>query len=161
MSDVKSVPGGYHTVTPHMVVRDVKKAMAFYQSAFGAEPGEIHYTPDGKTVIHAQIQIGDSRVMLAEESPHWGNLSPLTLGNTPISLHIYAKDCDATFNQAVAAGATVKMPPADMFWGDRYAQVTDPFGHRWSIATHLKDMTPEEMAKGAQEAFAKMAEKCG
>jgi uncharacterized glyoxalase superfamily protein PhnB len=156
MGTSKVVPAGYSSVTPHMIVRDVNKALAFYQSVFGAETEEIHYMPDGKTVMHAKMRIGDSRLLLAEESPQWGSLSPLTLGNSPIGLHIYVKDVDATFNVAVKAGAKPAMPPADMFWGDRFGKVIDPFGHHWSIATHLRDMTPEEIARAGQEFFAKM-----
>jgi PhnB protein len=157
MSSVKPIPDGFTTVTPHLVARDVVKAIAFYEKAFGAERGGIMFMPDGKTVMHAQIRIGNSNLMMAEESAQYGSLSPLTLGNSPVVLHLYVKDVDATFKQAVAAGATVKMPPIDMFWGDRYAQVVDPFGHKWSIATHTKDLTPEQMGKAAEEAMAQMA----
>ena len=107
-------------------------------------------------VIHAKIRIGDSRILMAAGTPV-GTLSPLTLGNSPIGLHLYVKDVDATFQQAVAAGAKPAMPPADMFWGDRYSKVIDPLGHHWSIATRIKDMTAEEMHKAGQEFFANMA----
>jgi PhnB protein len=152
-----SCTGSFHAVTPHIVVRDVVKAIAFYEAAFGAENVHVMFMPDGKTVMHAQIQIGSSPVMLAEECPEWGSMSPLSLGKTPVTLHLYVKDADATFAKAVKAGATPTMPPADMFWGDRYGKVTDPFGHAWSIATHTKDLTPQEMERGAREAFAQMA----
>jgi uncharacterized glyoxalase superfamily protein PhnB len=155
----KAIPEGFNSVTPHIVVRDVAKALAFYKAAFGAESGAIHYMPDGKTVMHAEMRLGNSTVMMAEENPQWGSKSPLSLGGTPVTLHYYVKDVDACFSQATKVGATAAMPPADMFWGDRYAQVVDPFGHRWSIATHMKDLTPEEMAKAAQEAMAKMGGK--
>lgn len=157
MTGSRIVPAGYNSVTPHMIIRDVQKALAYYQSAFGAETEEVHYMPDGKTVMHAKMRIGDSRVLMAEENPQYGCLSPLSLGNSPIGLHVYVKDVDATFNQAIAAGAKSAMPPADMFWGDRYCKVIDPFGHHWSIATRLKDMTEEEITKAGQEFFAKMA----
>jgi uncharacterized glyoxalase superfamily protein PhnB len=159
MSSVKAIPDGFQTVTPHIVVRDVAKAIAFYQAAFGAEQCHVMYMPDGKTVMHAEIRIGNSPVMMAEECPQWGSASPLALGNSPVTLHLYVKDVDTMFKQAVAAGAKPTMPPMDMFWGDRYSKVTDPYGHHWGIATHTKDLTPEEMAKGAQEAFAQMAAK--
>jgi uncharacterized glyoxalase superfamily protein PhnB len=159
MSSVKPIPDGFHTVSPHIIVRDVPKAIAFYKAAFGAEQEVVHTMPDGKTVMHAQIRIGDSTILMAEEAPQWGCKSPLMLGGTPISLHISVKDADAAFDRAVKAGATVAMPLADMFWGDRYGKVTDPFGHHWSIATHIKDLTEAEVARGAQEAFAKMS--CG
>jgi uncharacterized glyoxalase superfamily protein PhnB len=158
MSSVKPIPDGFHAITPHIVVRDVEKAIAFYETAFGAEKICVMHMPDGKTVMHAEIRIGNSPVMMAEESPDGGSVSPLSLGGkNSVTLHIYVKDADATFNRAVAAGATPKMPPTDMFWGDRYGQVIDPFGHRWSIATHVKDLTPEQMGCAAQEAFAQMA----
>jgi PhnB protein len=156
MTSAKFIPDGYRTISPHLIVRDVRKAIAFCKAAFGAEQTALHLMPDG-TAMHASIQIGDSAVLFAEESPAWKNLSPLTLGNSPVSLHMYVKDVDATFKQAVAAGATATMPPADMFWGDRYAKVVDPFGHHWSIATHQKDLTEAEIGKAAQEFFAKMA----
>jgi uncharacterized glyoxalase superfamily protein PhnB len=154
----KPVPDGFHTLCPHIIVRDVAKAIAFYKAAFGAEEVAVHYMPDGKTVMHAQIRIGDSPVLMAEESEKWGCKSPLMLGATPVSLHLYVKDADAAFDRAVKAGATAAMPLADMFWGDRYGKVIDPFGHHWSIATHQKDMTPEETSRAAQEFFARMAQ---
>ena len=157
MSTVKPIPDGFHTLSPHIVVRDVAKAIAFYQAAFGAEKVHVHYMPDGKTVMHAQIRIGDSPVLIAEECEQWGSKSPLLLGATPVKLHLYVKDADAVFDRAVNAGATVTMPMADMFWGDRYGMVVDPFGHQWSIATHTKDMTPDEMARAAQDAMVRMA----
>ncbi len=115
--------------------------------------------PKGK-LMHGEIKIGNSFVFLADEFPEMGCRSPLALGGTPVTIHLYVEDADAVFNQAVAAGAQVRMPPRDMFWGDRYGQVTDPFGHVWSIATHLEDVPPEEMAKRAQAAFANSAEAC-
>jgi uncharacterized glyoxalase superfamily protein PhnB len=156
---VKPIPDGFTAVTPHIIVRDVPKAIAFYQAAFGAETKRLHHGPDGKSIMHAEIRIGSAPVMMAEENPQWGSKSPLLLGGTPVTLHLYVKDVDGTFNQATKAGATAAMPPMDMFWGDRYAQVVDPFGHRWSIAAHIKDLTDAEMAKAAQEAFAKMGSK--
>jgi uncharacterized glyoxalase superfamily protein PhnB len=159
MSNVKPIPDGYTSITPHIVVRDVVKAIAFYQNAFGAEQVCVHYMPDGKTVMHAEIKIGNAHVLMAAENPQWDCNSPLNLDNkSPVSLHLYVKDVDAAFAQAVKAGATGAMPPVDMFWGDRFSKVVDPFGHRWTIATHVADLSPEEVAKAGQEFFAKMAQ---
>lgn len=157
MSTAKPVPDGFHTLCPHIIVRDVTKAIAFYKAAFGAEQVNVHYMPDGNTVMHAQIRIGDSPILMAEENEQWGTKSPLLFGASPVSLHLYVKDADALFNRAVKAGATVAMPIADMFWGDRYGKVVDPFGHHWSIATHIEDLTEEQMVQGAKEMFARMA----
>ena len=154
---VKPTPDGYNTVSPHLVVRDVVKAIAFLKAAFGAEQVALHYMPHGKTVMHARVMIGNSSVLLAEESPAWGTASPLTIGKTAVCMHVFVKDVDATFNTAVHAGAKPAMPPMDMFWGDRFSKVVDPFGHQWSIATHLKDMSDEEIAKAGQEFMAKMS----
>jgi PhnB protein len=141
---VNPIPEGYRSVTPHLVVRDAEKAVEFYKSAFGAEELFRMPGPDGK-LMHAELKIGDSIVMLADEFPEWGSNSPLAIGGSPVTLHLYVEDCDAAFNRAIETGATVKMAPNDAFWGDRYAQVVDPFGHIWSVATHVKDVTPEEM----------------
>jgi uncharacterized glyoxalase superfamily protein PhnB len=146
MSAVKPVPDGYHTVTPHLVVRDAAAAIAFYAKAFGAE--ELFRMPGpGGVVLHAEVRIGDSTVMLGEEAPERGASSPKTIGGSPVSLLIYLKDVDASFARAAQAGCTVEMPPTDMFWGDRYGKLHDPFGHRWALATHTEDLSPEEMAK--------------
>ena len=155
MSDVNNGrPEGYHSVTPHMVVKDAAAAIAFYEKVFGAKEVLRMPSPDGAVIVHAEIEIGDSRIMMADEMPDWGALSPLSLGGTPVSLHLYVADVDALYEAALAAGATGKMPPADMFWGDRYAQVTDPFGHSWSFAKHLRDPSMEEMMEGMKEAMA-------
>jgi len=146
MSTVKHIPDGYHTITPHLAVRDAAKALGFYAEAFGAE--EMFRMPGpGGIVMHAEVKIGDSIVMLGEESPEMGTLSPKSMGGSPVSLLIYVKDVDASFARAGKAGCTVKMPPTDMFWGDRYGKVEDPFGHQWALATHKEDLSPEEMAK--------------
>jgi uncharacterized glyoxalase superfamily protein PhnB len=139
----------FRSVTPHIVVRDAPTAIDFYKRAFGAVERFRMPSPDGKHVMHAEIMIGDTVVMMAEESPGNPCKSPLSLGGTPVSLHLYVPNADAVFSQAVAAGATGTMPPQDMFWGDRFGQVTDPFGHKWSIATHMRDPSPAEMAAGA------------
>ena len=149
------VPPGFNTVSAHLMVRGATEAIEFYKKAFGAEVKGVMPGPGGK-VMHAEIRIGDSTVMLNDEFPEMGAKSPATIGGSPVTLHIYTPDCDALWNRAVAAGATVTMPLADMFWGDRYGTLTDPFGHRWSIATHKEDFTPEEMGKRAAEAMKNM-----
>jgi PhnB protein len=154
---VSPIPPGYHTLTPHIIVSDAKKAADFYQKAFGAEVRGMAQAPDG-VIIHAEVKIGDSIMMFNEEVPHMGVLSPnTTKASTCVTLHMYVKDADKTFADAVAAGAKVIMPLEDQFWGDRYGTVEDPFGHRWSIATHIKDMSPEEMKGAMDEAIAKMS----
>lgn len=150
MSKAKSLPDGMGTVTPHLVCKDAGKAIEFYKNAFGAQERFRLNTPDGKKVLHASIVIGDSMVMLADEFPDWGSVGPETLKGTPVVLHLNVKDADAAFDQAVRAGATVTMPLEDMFWGDRYGQVRDPFGHSWSIATHIRDVSLEEMEQAAK-----------
>jgi PhnB protein len=156
MSKVKAVPDGFHTLTPHLTVRNAKEALDFYKKAFGAEIGQVAYMPDGK-IMHASLRIGDSQLMLNEEMPEYGVLSPLSAGgNSPVTIHIYTENVDQAFNRAVSAGGQVKMPLMDQFWGDRYGVITDPYGHKWSIAAHVKDMSPEEMEQGMKEAMAKM-----
>ena len=140
---VKPVPDGYRTVTPHLIVKGAAQAIEFYKKAFGAE--ELARMPGPKgSVMHAEIQIGDSRIMLNDEFPDYGKMGPASIGGTPITIHLYVNDVDALFDRAVTAGATARMPVADMFWGDRYGQLEDPFGHHWSIATHKEDVSPEE-----------------
>jgi len=151
MANVKPIPEGNHTVTPALVVKNGKKAIEFYKTAFGAKELGIMLGPDGQSVMHAELQIGDSKIYLGDESPDFGALSPQTLGGSPVSLNIYTEDCDAMFSRALAAGATVKMPLDDMFWGDRYGKLTDPFGHVWGIATHKEDVSPEEMDRRGKE----------
>ena len=152
---VKAVPEGFHTLTPHLTVRDADKALEFYKNALGAEVLNVARMPDGK-VLHAMLRIGDSMLMLNDEFPEMGGLSPLSTGGTGVTIHIYSEDVDAAFNRAVGAGAQVKMPLMDQFWGDRYGIVADPFGHQWSIATHTKDLSPEELQRAQDEAMAKM-----
>ena len=148
---VKPIPEGMHSVTPHIVCADALAAIEFYKKAFGAvEAGKL-LAPNGK-LIHGMIRIGDSPVMLAEETPEWGAIGPNTLKGTPVTLHLYVENADAAFERAVAAGATAVMPVADMFWGDRYGVLKDPFGHSWSIAHHVRDMSPEEMQAAATKA---------
>jgi len=159
MANVNPIPPGYHTVTPALVVRSGKQALDFYTKAFGAKVLGAMYMPDGQKLMHAEIQIGDSRIMLGEESQDMGAVSPQTLGGTPVALNIYVEDCDALFNRAVSAGATPKMPPTDMFWGDRYGKVVDPFGHGWGILTHREDVSEADMGRRAQEWMSTMAKK--
>jgi len=150
---VKAVPEGCHTVTPHLIVKGGAKALDFYRKAFGAE--EVFRMPGpGGGIMHAEIQIGDSRIFLADEFPDMGCLSPATLKGSPVTIHLYVEDVDAAFKKATQAGAEPVMPPADMFWGDRYGKVKDPFGHHWSIATHKEDVAPQECERRAASAFA-------
>jgi PhnB protein len=154
---VTPIPKGFHTLTPHIVVSDAKAAADFYHRAFGAEVMGLSVGPDGK-VMHAQVRIGDSILMFADEYPEWNSLAPSTTkADTCVRLHLYVEDVDKVFNSAVQAGAQVVMPVMTQFWGDRYGQVLDPFGHRWSIATHVKDLTQEEMRVAAEQAMAKMS----
>ena len=152
---VQAIPKGYHTITPYMTVRDAARAIEFYKQAFGAKEKGVMKGPDGK-VMHAELVIGDSIIMLADEFPEFGSLSPQSTGGSGTGLHIYIEDVDSAFDRAVKAGATVEMPVADMFWGDRYGKLRDPFGHKWSIGTHKADLSMEEMKKGMDEAMAKM-----
>lgn len=148
---VNPIPPGMHSITPHLVCAGAAEAIEFYKKAFGANEGGRLAGPDGR-LMHAHLTIGDSALMLVDEMPEWKCLGPNALGGSPVTIHLYVKDADAVFAQAVAAGAQPTMPVADMFWGDRYGQVTDPFGHKWSIATHVRDLTPDEIAKGARDA---------
>lgn len=143
---VRAIPEGYHTVTPYLIVQGAAEAIGFYAEALGAV--ERYRMPGpGGSVMHAEMQIGDSVVMLSDENPQVGAVSPQALGGTPASLLIYTEDVDAAFARAVDAGATATMPPTDMFWGDRYGRLRDPFGHDWALATHIEDVGPEEMAR--------------
>jgi len=152
---VQAIPTGFHTLTPHLTVRDADKALEFYKKALGAEILGVARMPDGR-VIHAALRIGDSMLMLNEEMPEFGGLSPLSVGGTGVTIHIYTENVDEAFIRAVSAGAQVKMPLMDQFWGDRYGLVQDPFGHKWSLATHVKELSPEEMQHAQDEAMAKM-----
>jgi PhnB protein len=150
---IKPVPDGYHTLTPHLVVKGAGQAIKFYKKAFGAEEISRVPGPDGKSLMHAELKIGDSRLFLVDEFPEMGCRGPLGIGGTPVTIHMYVEDVDAVFNKAVAAGAQVRMPLEDMFWGDRYGKVADPFGHEWSLATHKEDLTQKETLKRAQAAL--------
>ncbi len=151
----KAVPDGFHTLTPHLTVRDAQRAIEFYQKAFGAEVRGISHGPGGK-IIHASLRIGDSILMLNDEFPDWGTLSPLSTGGSGVTIHVYLENVDAAYERAVSAGATAKMPPMDAFWGDRYGQVMDPFGHKWALATHVRDLSADEVRKAQEAAFANM-----
>jgi PhnB protein len=151
---VNPIPEGMHTVTPHLVCAGAGAAIDFYKKAFGATETSRMPGPGGK-LMHASIRIGDSAVMLVDEMPEWGSLGPKALKGSPVVIHLYVGDVDAFTARAVAAGAKVTMPVADMFWGDRYGQLEDPFGHRWSVATHVRDVSPADM----QQAMQKMSQK--
>jgi uncharacterized glyoxalase superfamily protein PhnB len=148
---VLPIPEGHHAITPHLIVDGAADAITFYEKAFGAKEVARMPGPKGK-LMHAEILIGDSHVFLADEAPDWGAIGPRN-GTSPVTIHLYVKDVDATFAQAVAAGAKAAMPLMDMFWGDRYGKVVDPFGHHWSIATHKQDLTHEQMMEGMKIAM--------
>ena len=142
--NIKPIPEGMHTVTPHLVCAGAADAIEFYKKAFNAVDMARIPQPDGK-IMHASIRIGDSVVMLVDEFPDWGMRGPKSLGGSPVTIHLYVEDVDAFAERAVGAGATITMPIADMLWGDRYGQLEDPFGHRWSVATHVRDVSPDEI----------------
>jgi PhnB protein len=143
---VQPIPVGYHSVTPYLMVRDAASALAFYRNAFGAQEVMRFDDPNGR-IAHAEVKIGDSHVMLADEVPDQGMVGPQTLGGAGVSLMLYVDDVDATFAQAIAAGATVRRPVADQFYGDRVGTLADPFGHVWSIGTHREDVSVEDMQR--------------
>jgi PhnB protein len=150
---VKRVPEGHHTVCPHLTVRDGAKMIEFYTRALGAKEIRSSLAPDGKTLLHAELQIGDSRVFLNDEFPEMDMVCPLERRGTSVVIHLYVEDVDSLYKQAVDAGAKVVMPLADQFWGDRYGVVEDPSGHRWSMASHIEDRTQDQMEKAAAEMF--------
>ena len=154
-AQVKKIPAGYHSVTPYLVVGDAARAIDFYKRAFGANELVRMGAPGGK-IGHAELKIGDSMIMLSDEL--MGNRSPQTLGGSPVSIFLYVEDVDSVFNQAVNAGAKSDASPTDMFWGDRFGRLTDPFGHIWAIATHIEDVAPEEMKKRAKAAMSQMTQ---
>ncbi|HEY9227178.1 MAG TPA: VOC family protein [Gemmatimonadaceae bacterium] len=144
------VPEDFHTITPQLTVKGVADAIAWYTKALGAHELLRNTAPDGVSIMHAELLLGDSRFFVVDEFPE-SAMSPATLGGSPITLHLYVNDVDALFDRAVAAGATVLMPVADQFWGDRYGIVTDPFGHRWSIASRIEDLSPKALQNRAAE----------
>lgn len=154
---IKHVPDGYHTLTPALVFKDARKAIAFYKRAFGAEEKLLLPAPEGR-VMHAELSIGDSRFMLGEENPAFPqHLSAESLRGSPVSLNLYVPDAEAAFKKAVAAGAKGLQAPLDAFWGDRYAKVEDPFGYTWGLLTHVKDVSPDEMKRGALDFMTQFA----
>jgi len=152
---VKPIPEGYHTATPYLAVDDAAEALEYYKKAFGAKERGRMEAPDGK-IGHAEIQIGDSLVMLSDPFPQATTRTPKELGGTTASVFLYVEDVDAFVQKAIDAGATVTMEVADQFWGDRFGTITDPFGHSWSVATHIEDVPPEEMEERAKAAMAAM-----
>ena len=153
MSKVKAIPDGMTAVTPHIVVAGAAKAIDWYKKAFGATE-EVRMPDPAGRVMHACIRINGAAIFLVDEMPEWGSVGPQSLKSSPVTIHLMVQDVDAVFNQAVKAGATVTMPVADQFWGDRYGVLRDPFGHSWSVATHIRDVTPAEI----QAAMKKMME---
>lgn len=150
MTTVQAIPAGMHTITPHLVCAGAADAIEFYKQAFNAIELSRLADPTGK-LMNAMIRIGDSTLMLNDEYLDWGVRGPKTIGGSPVTIHLYVADVDTAYAQAVAAGATVKMPISDMFWGDRYGVLTDPFGHSWSLATHIRDLSPEQIIEGMQQ----------
>ncbi len=143
---INPIPAGYHSVTPYLIIKGAARALDFYQRAFGAT--ELMRIPGpGDAVMHAEILLGDSHIMLADECPQMNALSPQTLGGSAVLLHLYVPDADAMFAQAIAAGATVEQPMENKFYGDRSGSVLDPFGHRWTLSTHVEDVSPEEIGR--------------
>ena len=153
---VKAIPHGYHTVAPYLAVDGAEQAIEFYKRAFGARERTRMQSPDGK-IAHAELEIGDSVVMLSDPFPQFATKPPTELGGTSASVMMYVEDVDAVVKQAVDAGASLEREVEDQFWGDRFGAVIDPFGHVWSLATHVEDVPPEEMAKRAQAAIAAMS----
>jgi len=160
MAEAKKIPEGFRTVTPHITVKNASSAIEFYKKAFGAEEICRMPGPDGSGVMYAELTIGDSRIMLNDEWPGCSVASPQTLNGTAAVIHLYVEDVDAAYKRAVDAGGEAIMPVADLFWGDRYGMLKDPFGHCWSIATHTEDLTPEQIGERAAKWFAEMGDKC-
>jgi len=150
MSKVKPIPDGMHSVTPHLICAGAADAIEFYKKAFNAEEEGRLPGPQGR-LMHAMIRIEGSAVMLVDEMPEWGAFGPKSLKGSPVTIHLYVENVDAFVMRAADAGATITMPLDDMFWGDRYCKFEDPFGHHWSVATHIRDVSPEEMRKAMQK----------
>ncbi len=155
----KAIPEGYQTVTPMFVFKDARKAIEFYKRAFGAQEKYTMPGPDGKGVMHAELRIGSSIIMLGEENPQCLGKSAETIGGSPVGFYLYVENADGAFRRAIEAGAESEMPVDNMFWGDRVGTVQDPFGYKWMLATHVEDLTPEEIEQGAKAAFAQTAKK--
>lgn len=151
------IPEGCNTLTPQIVFKDCRKAIEFYKKAFDAKEKVLLEWPGDKSIMHASIQVGNSTIMMSDENQHCK--SSETIGASPVSFYVYVEDADKAFKKATDAGAEIAMPVADMFWGDRCGQVKDPFGYLWMIGTHIKDLTPEEIRKGAEMFCAEMAKR--
>jgi PhnB protein len=156
-ASAKPIPKGFHTVTPSLVVRNAAQAIEFYKKALGAEELMRMATPNGK-IGHAELKIGDSIIFVTDESPEMGTKSPQTLGGTAASLYLYVEDVDKAFQRAIEAGGKTAMPVADMFWGDRFGSIADPYGHTWGLSTHTQDLTEQEIEKAAKDFYAQMAQ---
>jgi PhnB protein len=156
-ASAKPIPKGFHTVTPSLVVRNAAQAIEFYKKALGAEELMRMATPTGK-IGHAELKIGDSIIFVTDESPEMGTKSPQTLGGTAASLYLYVEDVDKAFQRANEAGGKTAMPVADMFWGDRFGSIADPYGHTWGLSTHTQDLTEQEIEKAAKDFYAQMAQ---
>ena len=154
----KPIPEGYHTVTPTLTVRGAANAIEFYKKAFGAQEINRFPGPDGKSIMHAEIKIGNSRIMLNDEQPQMRALSPQSVGGASSGIFLYVENTDEVFNRAISAGAKSQMAPMDAFWGDRFGSIVDPFGHVWSIATRKKDMTPDEVKQAGEKFMEQMKE---
>jgi PhnB protein len=159
MPNVKPVPEGMHTITPQLVCKNASSAIEFYQKAFGAKLEGKFMSPDGKWVMHSSLKIGDSPFFVVDEMPDMKNSGPETLKGSPVMLNLYVENADSFVTRAAQAGAKVTMPVADQFWGDRYGQLKDPYGHLWAVATHVREVPREEMEKAAKEAFSTQSRK--
>ena len=153
----QKIPEGYRTVTPMLMFKDTRTAIEFYKRAFGAQEHYAMPGPDGKGVMHAEVQIGNSIIMMGDEHPQQPCKSAETIGSSPVSFYLYVENVDEAFRAAIGAGATTDIEVQEMFWGDRMGSVKDPFGYSWSLATHTRDLSPEEIRQGAEAAFAQMA----
>jgi PhnB protein len=152
------IPQGFNSVSAYLIVKDPQKAIDFYGKAFGAEPGAVMRVPGSNDIMHAEVRIGNSTVMLTGENPQWQMKSVETFGGSPISMHLYVDDADKAYQRAIDAGCEVAAPLMDAFWGDRYGKVKDPFGVQWGIATHKEDLSEDEITKRAAEWFASMGD---
>lgn len=155
----KPIPDGFYSITPTLMFKDTRRAIEFYKRAFGAVERFSMPGPDGKSVMHAEITIGNSIIFMGDENPMQSCQSAETIGKSPVNFMLYLENVDAAFRKALEAGAVADMPVQEMFWGDRAGSVKDPFGYNWMLATHTRDLPPEEIAKGAQSAFAEMSQK--
>ena len=151
MSEVQKIPSGFHTITPTIFVRGAAQAIDFYKQAFGAEEICRHTTPDGSKIVHGEVKVGDSTLFICDEFPEWGANSPETLNGNSSAFYLYVENSDESFDRAVSAGATVVRPVEETFWGDRVGVISDPYGHKWNFSTHVRDVTPEELAAASEQ----------